>query len=123
MWRRVIVLGAAFLLGCGSPTEPVAGRVEVRLADAGMVATNHRPADIYFFLIERETAAVVDWMPCTEPAACPRIAANATLTVPYDSIFGWKGDSHEVLFYWWHLVPAAGGAYRPDSIRSVVAAR
>ncbi len=116
---------AAILLlamaGCSDSTGPtVEDGVGLRLTPVGLEATNHRTATIYYITMERGTAAVVDWIPCTDPGTCPSVDAGERKTISYDDILGWDSEATEVLFYWWHLVPGSGDELRPDSIRGRV---
>ena len=118
-----LALPLLVLLGCGDATGPVAGdEVRVQLTAVGATARNGTPATAYYFVVERETAALINWAGCTDPDHCPGIAPGASVTVPYAQIFGWPG-SGELIFYWWHLVPNGTGSYRMDSLHAVVATR
>ncbi len=115
-----LLWAAALLVGCANPVAPAAESVGVHLGAAGVVVTNRTDADIFYMVVERETALLIDWIGCNDPAApCPRVAPSSSTVVPYDQVTGWPG-SGQVIVYWWHLVPASGGGFRPDSMRAVV---
>lgn len=112
------------LAACAGLLEPTGPHVDARLTTAGLLASNHTAADIYFTAFEREIVALIEWVPCSDPATCrPRLTPAADTTIPYASIYGWGPASREVVCYWWHSVPNGAGGYRPDSIRGLVVKR
>lgn len=49
------------------------GQVTVVKGGSLVRIANGREAPIFFFVVERETAAVINWAPCTDPEICPRV--------------------------------------------------
>ncbi len=116
----LLAVASAIAFGCANPIAPDAQSVGVHLGAAGVVLTNRTDADVFYMVVEREMAVLIDWIGCTDPgSACPRVAPSSSTVVPYDQVFGWPG-SGQVIVYWWHLVPASGGGFRQDSMRAVV---
>ena len=114
----MLVLAAA--IAC-SPVEVAEADVRVQAADNGLSILNGRGASIYYFAIDRQAAAValMLWAPCIDPETCDRVDPRASRQVASVDVLGW-GASDEVILYWWHLVPAGAGRFRPDSIRSLI---
>ena len=87
--------------------------VQVRCDVSSMFLTNKTVETAYYFAVERQTSAVVDWIPaCLISRSVP---AGRTIEVPYTQIIGYKKGC-EVLLYWWHCsgtMLAAPGAMKP----------
>lgn len=121
MTRRgaVAVSVLASVLGCSNPVGSAGDRLVTRAAIPHLYLTNESAAPIYAVVFDESIAALVDWVPCTDPSTCGGIAPGATTAIRYDSILGFDHSSGKAIVYWWHLVPADPQAYRPDSIRSL----
>ena len=110
-----IGLGAA-LVGCNSSFGPV----DAMSQGSALRITNFSDAPIYYFVVERQSAAFVDWGPCTNPSTCTSVAAHGDAQVPFGRIVGYEPGESEAIFYWWRLVPTAGNGFQVDSIRAKV---
>lgn len=108
-------LSVASLLACASPLGPV----EARGGLAALAITNSSDLPVYHFVVERQTAALIDWIACTDPS-CPNVAPHTRKLVPYDQIAGYEAGDREAIVYWWHLEPLATGGFQADSIRALV---
>ena len=108
------------LLGCGGLPSAVEEDVEAGLSPVGLFIVNGRAEPIYYFPVERQSTALIDWIPCTDPAVCDRVDAGSDRLVPFEEIAGWEDGDREVVLYWWGLVPDGTGGFRPDRIRSLV---
>ena len=110
---------AACILACGGPTEVSgSGRVEAYAEPSALAVRNNRWATIYVFVVDAGEAARINWAACTDPTRCDGILPHELERVPSTRIFGWE-KSGPLILYWWHLVAAAGGGFRADSIRAV----
>jgi hypothetical protein len=97
--------------GSSSPSEPTGQ--EVRLSNAAEIPT-------FYFVVERETAAVIDFAPCVEGPRCPSVAPGATVQIPYSRISGYQAGSKEAIVFWWRSARTPAGL-QPDGLRSTVA--
>ena len=107
---------AAALVGCSSSFGPV----DVVTQASALRILNSSDAPIYYFIVERQSAALVDWAPCTKPSTCPSVAAHGDAEVPFSRIVGYEPGEREAIFYWWHLLPVPAGGFQVDSIRTRV---
>lgn len=110
---------AAATLACADITGVESDGVRATARADGVVVQNRRAETIYYFAIDRMTAALTLWGACEDPLTCRAIAARSERLVPASEIMGWP-ESGEVILYWWELEPKAGGGFRPDEIRSLV---
>src|SRR6266436_5779877 len=101
MIRRVALCVVASLVGCNSSFAPV----DVVPQASALRIVNTSDAPIYYFLVERQSAALIDWAPCTNPSACSSVAAHGDAQVPFSQIAGYEPGEREAIFYWWHLLP------------------
>jgi hypothetical protein len=117
-----LVLAAGLALpGCSAPTGLVLdGPLAIRASGGALRLSNESGAPIYTVVVERESAALFDWAPCVDPAACDAIPANGERRVPYGEIAGYEDGEREAIVYWWHLEARAGGGFQPDEIRTAV---
>ena len=120
MKPALVSIALCLALACGTPTAPVGGQLTVRAAAPMLELTNHSPAAIYTFSIERGAAAYTDWAPCTDPANCAAIGIGESATLPYSQIAAYTSAAREAIVYWWHLVPGGPTGFMPDTIRAVV---
>jgi hypothetical protein len=116
------------LMGCASadrtpetsstPETPHATELAVRVSDRRLVLTNPDTSFAYYHVFDESVDAVIKWRPCEVPHECPEVAPRATREVPYDSIFGYRPESKEMVLYWWRLRAQPDGTLQPDSVRS-----
>jgi hypothetical protein len=114
--------------GRGGASAPAAGGSEpglvVRMDSSELVLENRDTLPAYYAVFERGTAMLVNWRPCATPGqGCRSVPAGGTARLPLDSISGWTAESDSVTLYWYHLVQAAEGGARFDSVRSVQTGR
>jgi hypothetical protein len=119
--KRFVIGTALFItVACGSPTTLIEGRLAVQATPPVLQLTNQSPAPVYSFATERGAAAKSNWAACTDPARCAGLAPGTTTALPYTQIASYTPAAREAIVYWWHLIPATGMGFRPDSIRAVV---
>ena len=116
----LVSIALCLVLGCASPTAPTSGQLTVRAAPPLLELTNHSPAAIYTFSIERGAAAFTDWAPCNDPTNCAAIGIGQSATMPYSQIAAYTSAAREAIVYWWHLIPGGPAGFQPDTIRAVV---
>ena len=122
--RTLSVMACAFAAGaCADPTSEGSAKVQADFAAQHLIASNQGARPVFYFAVDRIAAATILWAPCVDPDSCPRIDPRHVETIPLENIAFWETASTEALFYWWHLVPTHGGAFQPDSIRSIVVRR
>jgi hypothetical protein len=115
-----IVAVAALAVACESSTAVTDGVLTVTHTVGVLHLRNGSPTPVYYFVLERETAALVDWIPLVGPES-PTIPARGEVALPYSAIFGYAAGAKEALVYWWRAVPDGAGGYRADSVRNLVA--
>ena len=115
MTRALVSIGTLAFIACSSPTDQLTvastGTQSLRLA-------NKTAEPIYYFAVESDAAAIIDWVACTDPAQCKHVAPHGVSAIPYDQIAGYTPAARQAIVYWWHLRPD-GSLFRPDSIRSL----
>ena len=112
-WKLLLLTCA---LSCSFSTAVDIGGVVARVRPGELEIANLTSRPAYTFVIGREASALVDWIPCTNPQTCDGIEPRESTRVPYPGPHIEPGEK-EALVYWWHLVPAAGNGFAPDSIR------
>jgi len=123
--RAFEILAAASLIGtlaaCRDATGP---RSDVLTVDAGPVPgvlrlQNRTGEPVYYFVVERETLAVIDFLLCTDPS-CPSVPPHGEVKLPYGRITGYHERAKEAVMFHWHLRAKAGGGFVADSVRTLV---
>lgn len=112
--RRALLLIAAALGVATSACDETfisidsSGLIELRFGDvrweAEVVTVNNAGADtVFHFLVEGETAAVIDWIPCydADSTRCPQIFPGDTAELPYFEIAGYQPGDSLAYFFWW----------------------
>jgi hypothetical protein len=90
------------------------GPVDVTTEAAALRIQNASDSPVYFFVVGRQRAALINWAPCTAPPSCPSVQPHAERLVPVADI-----GEREAIVYWWHLIPAAGDGFQVDAIRAI----
>jgi hypothetical protein len=70
------------------------------------------------FVADKDRLALLDWVPCTDPATCESVDGGATARISYSDIYG-VGQGSQVVIFHWRLIPAGAGKYKVDSIRNL----
>ena len=122
---RIAVIGALLTLlvaSCGGPAR-VGGPLAAILSTTGEGVRFRNPTarNVYYTAMERETAALVDWAPCTDPARCSSVPPRGEVTIPYAAIYGYEPGDREAIVFYWELVPTTpDGDFRVENLRSQV---
>ncbi len=99
---RMVPLLAVALVAFGCHTEPTA---------PGVLAVTHAPnaafrlhntgsGPVYYFVVERGLAAVINWARC-EGSGCPSVPARDSVDLPYAQISGYSATATEASVFWW----------------------
>jgi hypothetical protein len=84
-----------------------------------LIIQNTGAEPLYTFTITRDAAALVEWIPCTEPTRCEGIAPGGHRELPYSEVYGYTPATRELLVYGWNLVPGENG-FTVGTMRVVV---
>lgn len=114
-----IVFAALVLAGCDNPNGPKSDLIRASAANRTLAITNISSDPLYYFAANKETLALLDWVPCTDPSACKALGSKATTRISYYDIFGEPSTGGHVVIFHWRLVPTTPGKYNVDSIRSL----
>lgn len=119
-WRwylPALVAACALPAGCREDVlavEDEANAVRVEATDAHLVVTNGRHERIWYLVMNAESSPLIEWVPCTA-SACPSIAPQAIVRVPYTTVVGGAGDV--ILFHWWTALTEEGN--RPGPVHTL----
>jgi hypothetical protein len=107
------------LLACGSSTEPSPGSSTLQVTADGtslqLLNLSDRPT--FFFIYERERAALINWAPCADATRCAFVSGRSRVRVPYTSIGDYQPGKQEAIVWWWQSL---GGSV-PSAVHGVVA--
>lgn len=72
--------------------------------DYQLKITNQGDETIYYFIVEQNTAALLDWAPSVNT---PNILSKKTVTIKYSEIFGLENstirNNTKAIFYYWFV--------------------
>jgi hypothetical protein len=121
---KAFVVSAALCIAvaCSNSAGLPVERLAVQAAPPVLLLTNQSPAPAYFLAMERGSLARANWAFCSDPTRCTALNPGVSTSLPYAQIGGYTQGAHEAVVFWWHLIPATGSGFRPDSIRAVVVA-
>jgi len=119
MKRLFSALAVWLALGCSSPTGPAELPLRVTTTDAAVQLENVSKRPIFYFLYEREAAALINWAACVEPA-CPSLAPGARTAIPYPAIGGYAPGKGEAIVWWWVAIPGAAGGRGAGPVHAVI---
>jgi hypothetical protein len=71
---------------------------------------NHSDRRTFYFIHEREDAALIDWAQCVDldPSVCASLVPGERTAVPYSAIGGYEPGKTEAIVWSWQAVPAPG---------------
>src|SRR5205807_6487729 len=108
----VLILSAA----CQSPAGPAAlSPLRIVARDSALQLENLSSEPVFYFVYERQAAALIDWTPCVGQS-CPSLAGHAKTGVPYATIGGYAPGKTEAIVWWWRSVPGAADAPAPGLV-------
>lgn len=113
------VLTLAFAACHDAPTAVSDGTVTAQRLDVVLSVENTSSQPVHFLAIERETAALVNWIACAGPS-CPSIGGDSERLLPLAQVTGYSENSREALLYWWRAVSDGNGGLTHDSIRVLI---
>lgn len=124
MRRRLTTLAlaaAAFTAGCDSPLDsgPAPSfAVSTRLGVVTLANSGDEP--VYYFLVEREARAYVDWIPCSRPDNCTGVAPGSAVKLGYNQIVGYDRGDREAVLTRYRLERQADGGYEATDYHQTV---
>jgi hypothetical protein len=116
-FSQLAILIAA--LACGDPTSTTQDQLTIRTTGQDVVLRNANEKPTFYLIVERETAAVIDFVTCVEGPGCRSVAPGATVRIPYPEITGYRPNRKEAIVFWWRSVPGPTGP-RADGLRNIV---
>lgn len=105
------------------PNGIQAGYVALLATAEGILVTNQTSRPIHLMAVERSTAALINWAPCTTGTGCAALAQGEQRLIPRNAILGSSPDRREYVVYWWHAITQADGSVRAGNITSAVVTR
>jgi hypothetical protein len=118
--RLAVLLCPVTLLACGDSLAQAEDQFTVQTTGEEVVLSNAAEKPAFYFIVERETAAVLDVATCVEGPRCKSVAPGATARIPYRQITGYKPDRKEAIVYWWRSVLGPTGPRVADFRNQVV---
>lgn len=88
------------VIGCASNSYEPDAVPPTQRQNTTLRLDNTQNEKVYYFLVERETAAVVLWTP-TVTEKTPSIEAQESVWIPYKDIVGYDDNAKEAIFFWW----------------------
>jgi hypothetical protein len=108
--RSLVILLAAATVACSSSTGPRTDLLEVRSFGKRLTLVNRTDQPVFYFAVETESATLIDWAICVDPAPgsrCSRVPPNESVTIPYAEIYGYEPGDTRATVYHWHIVASA----------------
>ena len=101
---RLLSAAAGFLgfAACSDTTGPPPADSVLATTEAGAIAlTNRSSSRIFYFVYDREGAALINWAPCVDRQRCASLAPGDRVVIPNTTIGGYAPDSDEAIVWWW----------------------
>jgi hypothetical protein len=113
-----LALGIA-LASCSDPVGVESDILAAEIAGDNLELRNAGEAPVFYFALDRETLAVVDWVICTDPNDCQSVPARSAKLIPVEQVHPSDGDA-DILVYHWRLVSGdSPTGYVADSLRTL----
>lgn len=117
MRNRLLPLTLLFLAAaCASPTSVSDGVFTVRREAGALMLVNGASSAVFYFAVERESAAAIDWFPCVEDP-CHSVAAQSSRSVPDAEIVGFEPGEAAAIVYYWRAVPDGEGGMTAGEVQ------
>ncbi|MDN5204879.1 hypothetical protein QQ008_26040 [Fulvivirgaceae bacterium BMA10] len=94
------------------------GDLEVSSHDKVLKIHNRFESEIYYFVVERNTAALINWVPRVGKNS-PFVESGKTVEVNFESILGYKDDAEEAIVYYWIAIHQKGSLV-PGNVHSII---
>jgi hypothetical protein len=91
--------------------------VQIDASSSSLIVRNSTLDTVYYFAVERETAARVDWLPRSDSSNA--VKSNSLLAVPYSKIIGYTPQC-QIIVYLWNGTRATPFLVRSGSMRSLI---
>jgi hypothetical protein len=117
--RLTVFLLPLVTLACGDSAAPSADQFIIQTTGEEVVLSNAAEKPTFYFIVEREAAAVMDFTTCVQGPDCKSVAPGKTARIPYRQIAGYKPDRKEAIVYWWRSILAPTGP-RADQLHNQV---
>jgi hypothetical protein len=101
----------------------VAGGLSIAPMTDGFSVRNQTERPVYLFSLERNMAALVDWIPCTGGTGCEVLVQGEIRTIPWSAVFGADASRSEYLVYWWNVEMGSDGRARAVNMQNTVVRR
>ena len=112
----VLLFGAA----CNALVGPApSGPLGIVTKDATLQLKNRSDDPVFYFVYERQGAALIDWAPCVSQS-CPSVAPRAETTMQYSNIGGYAPGKTEAIVWWWRAEPGPADAPVPGPVTAIV---
>jgi hypothetical protein len=111
-----LLLGAA----CNSPTGIRGSPLTVLATGASLHLENHSDRRTFYFIYEREAAAVINWAQCVDPSRCASLVPGGRTAVPYSAVGGYEYGKTEAIVWSWEAVPGPARQPIPGPVHAVV---
>ena len=106
-------------LACGNPTSVTPDQFTIQATGREVVLSNTAAQSTFYLVVERETAALINFAACVGQPQCRSVAPDSSVKIPYGEITGYHAGSKVAVVYWWRAVQSSTGL-RADSVRSTV---
>ena len=88
---------------CSRPSDPAAEFPLIASARPGAVELVNPALGVkFYFLYEREGAALINWAPCVDPVRCPSLGSGERVVIPNTAIGGYTPAKSEAIVWWWY---------------------
>jgi len=131
--RLARAIASALVLACTTVVASACDAVDITAVESDLITATATTEggvrlhgltgrSVHYFVADAEALALIDWVPCLDPASCPAVPPRGTVDVPRSAIAGDQPGSHTVVVYHWLLVRRGDGIV-PDSIRAITVSR
>ena len=120
---RPTLVAATIVIGtsCASPAEPtLLHPLSLAATDSTLQLANSASQSVFYFIYERQAAALINWAPCVEPSRCQFLPPGGQASVPYSDIGGYGPGKTEAILWWWYAVPGPADGSLPGEVHSIV---
>ena len=95
-----------------------AGSVTVNVRADGLMVSNQTERQVWYFAVNRETLALLDWAPCVMDV-CPSLRAGESRLIPWKDVVAYDPAAKEYSFMWWQAEVGPDGTKVPGKMYGV----
>lgn len=114
--RSLIIIAISLLYGCNTD-DTISGSFSARVENDKIVFINLSDVDIFYFAVDQNTLAVINWAPGVGEDL-PKAESNQVTMLSLNEVTGYSSETSIIVVYFWKAV-LEDGVIKAGDIQSL----